>query len=745
MKKKSKKSSNNETPNPNSIPRAFTLSKYIYRVDEIDSLLDDFPFIKTNKKREYLNVASAFDIESTSFYRLIGNPSMTCKKPPEDEYDDWEKCAIEYAFVFGINGRCIIGRTWEEFMIICHKLSDRYHLFSERRMIIYIHNLGFEFQFFKDRFEWMPIFAEEERVPLACLTTLGIEFRDSYLLTGYNLENVGKNLHKYKVEKAVGDLDYSLFRHTKTPLTNKELGYILNDGLVVMAHIQEEIERLGDITKLPFTKTGYVRKYCRNMCLYDGSHRHNLNKFYRYHEKMTSCQITSVEEYKQLKRGFQGGFTHASGLYSGQVVKDVTSYDFTSSYPAVMIMERFPMGTGKLVQLKSTEEFNKYLELYCCLFDVYFENIESTFLPEHYISKSKCEILENESTDNGRIVSASKLSTTITEQDYFIIKKTYKWTKMIVKQFRIYPKQYLPRDFVRAILKLYNDKTTLKNVAGKEAEYNHAKEDLNSCFGMSVTDISRPDIYYEDGKWGLTQPNIEDDLRRYNLSKRRFLCYQWGVWVTAYARRNLWSGILECGTDYCYSDTDSLKIRNVDRHLQYIKDYNEYALIKLKDAMEFHQLPLELVMPKTIEGKIKVLGYWDFDGHYNRFKTLGAKRYFMELDDSKHKMTVSGVSKKKAVPYLEQLAKEKKVDIFELFNDNLFIPPEYTGKNIHTYIDYPIKGVLRDYTGKLGEYEEYSSVHLEETSYNLTMTTSYIEYLKGIREINNIQGEELEI
>lgn len=709
----------------------------IYKLDELDTLLDDFEFIKTNKKIEYINVACAFDIETTSFYRKINDPNITCLKPDEKEMKEWEKCGIMYAFVFGINGKCVIARKWDDFFEICQRLTERYTLHENRRLICYVHNLGFEFQFIKDRFNWLSVFCEDERKPLACLSDYGIEFRDSYLLTGYNLENVGKNLHKYKIEKAVGDLDYSLFRHSETPLSDKELGYILDDGLVVMAHIQEEIERLGDITKLPFTKTGYVRKFCRDSCLYDGSHKHNLNKYYRYREYMTSCQITSVNEYLQLKRAFQGGFTHASGLYSGETMEDITSFDFTSSYPAVMVYEQFPMGTGKLINLSSTEEFNKYLSLYCCMFDCLFTDIESTFVYDHYISSSKCFILEGQRTDNGRIVKADKLGITLTEQDYFIIKRIYKWKTLKVKQMRIYPKTYLPTNFVKAILKLYKDKTELKGVIDELVRYMHSKEYLNSCYGMSVTDISRPEITYLNSQWTINEPDIEKDLKRYNVSKRRFLCYQWGVWVTAYARRNLWTGILECKGDYLYSDTDSIKIRNADKHLDYIKKFNENVFYKLSQAMQHHNLSMDLVQPKTIEGKTKVLGYWDFDGHYRFFKTLGAKRYMVELDDGKHSLTISGVNKKYAIPYLEKKAKEEETTIFDLFEDRLYFPPEATGKNLHTYIDYPIKGVLRDYTGKLGEYEEYSSVHLEPTSYDLSMTSSYIEYLKGVREFNN--------
>ena len=49
-----------------------------------------------------------------------------------------------------------------------------------------------------------------------------------------------------------------------------------------------------------------------------------------------------------------------------------------------------------------------------------------------------------------------------------------------------------------------------------------------------------------------------EEIQKYNDSKNRFLYYAWGIWVTAYARRNLWTGILAVGKDYIYSDTDSI-------------------------------------------------------------------------------------------------------------------------------------------------------------------------------------------
>lgn len=701
----------------------------------IESLLDDFPFWKNNKKIAYCEIPCAFDIETTSFYRRIDNPGITCLQPKEEEKEDYEKCAIMYAFVIGINGKTIIGRTWEEALHYFKLISKKYGLSKDKRMVFYIHNSEFEMQFFRKLFHWEQVFSIDQRRPLYCLSSLGIEFRCSYLLTNYSLSLVGEHLYKYKVKKMVGDLDYELFRHSKTKLTAKEVGYIVHDALVVMAHVQQEIERLGSITRIPYTSTGYVRNYCRVETLYNGDkgHRSCYKAWQAYTFLMQSLTIEK-REYELLNFGFAGGFTHCSCMHSGMAVDNVGSFDFTSAYPAVMVMEQFPMSKGKKVEVHSYKEFKEYLKYYCCLFIADFKNLKSKISFEHYLSFSKCMEIERYVTDNGRVVRASKARVCMTDVDFTIMEKTYSWDSMGVVEMYIYRRGYLPTSFVYSILQLYKKKTELKGVEGMEAEYMHSKNELNATFGMCVTKIVRNEIAYtDDNIWTETPADTEKQLERYNKSRSRFLYFPWGVWITAYNRLNLWSGILECGYDYVYSDTDSIKVCNPDDHLGYIKSYNELVKRKLELACEHHGFPFHMVCPKTNKGVEKMLGVWDYEGTYDRFKSLGAKRYMIE-EDGEINITVSGVSKRHAVPFIIEEAKRQGKDPFDIFEEDLVIPPEHTGKMLHTYIDDPIEGNLTDYQGRSYHYHEETCVHLEKTSYHMSLAVEYINYLLSIRE-----------
>lgn len=434
-------------------------------------------------------------------------------------------------------------------------------------------------------------------------------------------------------------------------------------------------------------------------------------------------------EFAQLRRAFMGGHTHANANFVGEVVHNVASQDFASSYPAVMLLEKFPMSRAHTIERPLTdEEFRYFLRCKCCLFDLTLTDVYHKLKHEHPIPRSKCWECENPVVDNGRIVMAEKLSITCTEQDFETFSEFYDWGEMSVSNFRYYDKQYLPHNFVKAILGLYEKKTTLKDVVGEEVNYMISKNMLNAAFGMSVTNPVRDEIEYSDDTYVTVRPVLEEAIDAYNKNVRRFLFFPWGVWVTAYARRNLFTGIRELGGDFVYSDTDSVKYLNPEKHEQYFRDYNGLVRLKIEKAAAFHKVPIEQFSPLNKNGKSKTIGVWDYEGTYDEFKTLGAKRYAYTMDGEFH-ITLAGANKKGTAKYLVSTG-----DPFGNFNNDLCIPAEYSGRLTSTYIDDEQRGRVVDYLGKEFYYDELSAIHLEASDYNLTMSDEFINYLKGIKE-----------
>lgn len=750
---------------------AFKYNSYdhYYQFSQLTDFLKEvgeLELVRQNERLEYYNVPAAFDIETSSVY------------------DGNVKFATMYVWQFGLNGVSIIGRTWLEFKQLLSQLTKHFELSHRKRLIVYVHNLAYEFQFMRKHIKWAKdnsgndvVFSLKKRRPIYALAECGIEFRCSYFLSNCALSYIGAEmLFKYPVQKMVGDLDYKMVRHSATPLSHKEIEYCLNDIRVVMSFIQEKIENDGSIIEIPLTNTGYVRKFTRKYCMGDFEKDPEVGrkKGMEYRAIMRNLQITSYKEYSQLKSAFAGGFTHASPTKSrrGQgrlpYYTNVGSADLSSSYPYTMVSSYFPMSSSTFIgDVIYPDQFQKLIDNYCCLFTVTIYDIYQIFPWESYISVSKCtDKSDYYIAQNGRLCEADYVTLNVTELDFDIISKVYGWSKIEVTNMRVYERGYLPAAFILSILELYAAKTTLKGVADKIIEYMIKKGMLNSDYGMAVTDIVRDDAIYCDGEWDSIEADAFSQLTRYNRGYTRFLFYPWGVWVTAHARHNLWDAIFEFGEDYIYADTDSIKGLNFDKHEHFFKLYNAKVKTKLYFMCDWYGIDKSMVMPSTKDGVPKLIGVWEREEDYAKFRTIGAKRYLYEYKSGKLGLTVSGVNKNYALPYLlhkycnfdydlcklaystdprqkeEQKAALKKLlgmhtqktykPIFEAFDDSLEIPPGYSGKSIHTYIDVMYACPVTDYFGESKTCFELSYTHLEPTGYYFSMALEYLEYLSGV-------------
>lgn len=712
------------------------------------------------ERNRVYNVPASFDIETSSYYKM------------------GVKRATMYVWSFCLNGSTIIGRTWEDWIEVLDFISEHLHT-SKISLIIYVHNLGYEFQFMRGWFKWDEVFAVKERRPVHASLPEGIEFKCSYILSNYSLAYIGaKLLRKYPVEKAVGDLDYSLLRHSGTGLTTEELWYSVKDVQVVSSYIQEKIENEGGINNIPLTNTGYVRRYCREFCFtqFNSDPKMQRKLSARYHERMKSLRVTSQCEYDQLHAAFAGGFTHAAPMHSGDIMENVGSADEASAYPGAMVMKKFPMSRGIFVGNCEEDDIDFLIKQgYCVLFTVRILGLTPKFIYENYISVSRCsDLAKNAVVNNGRVAAADYIQLTVTEQDWDIIKQCYDWDKATFYSCRFYQADYLPRPFILSILKLFANKTSLKGVEGKETEYMVSKNMINSAYGMSVTNIIRDLYEYSDVEgWHSEDADVIEQLQSYNNNHNRFLFYAWGVWVTAHARHNLWEAIFEFGPDYVYADTDSIKGINFQDHEDFFTLYNLGIESQLNKMCRALRIPIELCKPKTPKGETKTIGVFEIEESYKYFKTIGAKRYIYEYESGELLFTVSGVNKHYGVPYLlseycgvdpefmdtvnlaytanPNLEKESKAAMaqvikkhnegeidylpaFEVFNEGLYFPANATGKQTLTYVDDAFGEDVTDYTGLTKHVFEYSYIHMEPQSYFMSQTEEYLRFLKGFKD-----------
>lgn len=648
------------------------------RYHDLQEELRSLTFDKISDRAKYYTDIITFDIETTSYSKTV---------------------AFMYVWQICINGNCFYGRHWEEFTELVRMLQSYKDLF-----VIWVHNLSFEFGFIQDLFPWENVFAINFHKPIYAKTE-NVIFRCSYLMSNLSLEKLGDN-YELETRKLKGDLDYSLIRHSETELTEKELEYCENDVRLLYEYIDLWLEKYHNFSpsSMPLTSTGYTRKHLRDKASEDSSYK-------QLRMIVSEASPRNIKLYHLLQRVFAGGYTHANYVFCKYFFTPkngrgrVKSRDKTSFYPTIMVKEKFPR---KFIKIKKDQVF-RFIQLgYAVIMDVCFKNIRAkgslTIISEH-----KCSLLKKGVCDNGRVYSAELLVTSITELDLDTITKVYDFDSLTIGSAYASKKRYLPKIIVETVLDLYEGKTTLKDVEGKEQEYQRLKALLNSLYGMCVTDIMQAlIIYLGSGEW-TKEEAPEEALLEYIKNPKSILLYQTGVYVTAYCRHELLEHNIELGdSKVVYNDTDSIKYLYDEETEKYFREYDKKVEKQLEAAMKYHKIDTARLRPKDIKGREHLLGAMTDEGNYLYFKTLGSKRY-VGIKEGKGKLecTVAGVPKMNCRDYLcSGLPNDKKqgaptiAEAFYKFSNQMFIPSSMSGKNTHYYTvpSEPIE--VTDYNGK---------------------------------------------
>ena len=420
---------------------------------------------------------------------------------------------------------------------------------------------------------------------------------------------------------------------------------------------------------------------------------------------------------------YAGGMTHTNRFIVDMLIDFyIKCMDFASSYPFVMLAEKFPSGAFKAYKDCSPELILKESKNFCFYFKLCMLNfkLKDPLNPMPYLQYYKIQYDVNigpAEMDNGRVLQGGYAEIWLNEVDLQIIMNQYECEDIRCCNVQMAPKDYLPRWMTDYIYKLFEDKCKLKG--GDPVLYSIAKSRLNSVYGLTVqrsiqeeivesyTFDENFDMYEKKRKTGKEEQEAYD---KYLKSKNTILNYQIGVWVTSYARRNLILGLGSCIDDkygpdgkreeishWLYSDTDSIYSDKWNEHR--IEMYNQLCKQKLLDNG---------YGPVIIGSKEYWLGIAEVDkDNIVEFKSLGAKRYAYRDHEGELHITVAGVPKKG----VECLGN----DIENFTRDTIF-DGETTGKLAHYYIY--TEGIHIDEDGN----EIGDSIDLQPCDYRLDQT-----------------------
>lgn len=653
---------------------------------------------RTRSGVKYKDCITAFDIETTRI-----------KECEQSVMYIWQWCFAD---------RCtVVGRTWEELEIFIDRLSEK--MADEQKLCVFVHNLSYEFAFLRGVHFFQPddVFAIKARKILKCVWD-HVEFRCSYLHSNMSL---AEYLKKMGAEHQKTELDYDRDRWPWTELTPEELEYCVNDVVGLVEALTIEMTADGDnLYTFPLTSTGYVRRDAKRAM-------RNVAKSW------ITDQLPDLETYHMLREAFRGGNCHANRYFAEQIVHNAHSADRSSSYPDVLCNCKFPVSAFFPYEDCSLEDIMKLIVTRrravlarVAMTDVYLRN------PEWgcpYLSRDKCRSIIGGDFDNGRILRADYLETTITDVDLQIIVEEYAAADMIFYDVRHARYGPLPQPFLDEIINYYHKKTALKNVPGEEVYYNKAKNKLNSLYGLCAQNpVKRSLIYTQEGvvnEDGLLdyypEEETPEDVLLEESNRRAFVCYQWGCWVTAWARLRLEEGIRLAhapGAEFLYCDTDSVK------YLGTI-NWEPYNAQRIADSMKSG------AWAEDPFGERHYMGVYEQEHDMSEFATMGAKKYvYRDAKTGKLVCTIAGVGKTAGAKELEAAGG------ITAFRDG-FTFHEAGGLEA-LYNDRP---EIDRWEVEPGRYVGIiSNVVLRESTYTLGLTAEYLRLLRGRVYMNEPDG-----
>lgn len=378
---------------------------------------------------------------------------------------------------------------------------------------------------------------------------------------------------------------------------------------VIMWHKYRTKVDTDDLTaKLPITTQEVIKtKIAENMTKLDKEFVRSI-----YPDK---------EDYLDAKKYmYIGGFCDTAS--TDKVEETIGHIDFKTSYVARMLTEGYPMSKFKKVDVS---ELMDALKTNCCIIKVSYKNFRANkfcFLDKAHVFDSRN--LKTRGRDD-RIISADYVTFILNELDFELVSNCYLYDDLRIVSLRVADKGQLPK-YVRMVAE--------ECYAAKET-----KTGIDKLWAKMCTEV----VYGACAK-GLYDI---DNKAWADFKDKAILSPYWGIWTASYARFALVNFAILLGTDWLYSDTDSIFFKNPYLHVQLIEQYNKSRrAIMYKYCMENN-------LDYNIFSELGTFTYEDGSNKDNfvitAFKSLGPKRYIFSIG-------------KKIIPKIAGYKKQYKVD-----------------------------------------------------------------------------------
>lgn len=601
--------------------------------------------------KKYLDITCTFDIETTNS----------------------DADGFAYSFQTCIGGAVVVPRYFEDWVEIMEKLVDKWHISEKNRLVVYVHNLGYEYtyliQVLCDRWGDCKALYTKSRKPLYLEFDNGIEFRDSLKLFQKSLARATEGCTHAKLK---GDLDYTVYRTPDTVLDDTEFSYCVNDVLGLWEAIERlKIERGYNAASIPLTNTGMVIQAVNSEISHDQNCRRRMDALKLDARQMRLC-------YKAMA----GGDTHGTRWRAGRTYTDCNSYDFKSAHPSQQLLWKFPAGHPiDLPDETALEDMENLINNgFGWVAKILLVNPEiKPECPNPVISVSKCAAIEGErGVDNGRLLGADGIYLYCDSNDWQRIREAYTFDNMVAMESVCFRLAYLPSSFRKAIFEKFRIKETMKGTP----DYMFSKICVNTIFGACAQKTIRDeyaavigdDIEFTRTDWETNlNSKTPDDVAKSQDNKFPFL---WGLWTASLTRLKLWQLLKIVGWEnVIYWDTDSCKFQGakcpgVELYNNEVKRQcvERESVVERKDGKKIYIGIAEDEHPNAEYG-------------YKEFRFLHAKCYAARTCDNVLESTIAGVGKKEGVAALK--------DNINNLNDFLIIAD--AGGQMLTYHNSPIK------------------------------------------------------